>query len=147
MERFEDFEMAQGRKVQRQKIAPLIKGNSNEIRRITAQMLRKKMQHGARSANGCRPILEAKAVERSYFEMFAQRVHGGLGCEYPIIVAVGNPAIRAGSTRPESLRASGIVVRGRTLGALLAAKKSRHGRRLGRKNQLSGSHPLQLRHQ
>src|SRR5439155_20195858 len=118
-----------GRKVQRQKIAPLVKRNSREIRRIPAQVLREKMQHGAGSANGCRPILEAKPVEGSYFEMFAQRVHSGFGLEHPIIVAVGNPAIRAGSTRPEPLRASGIVVRGRALGALIAAKKPRYRRR------------------
>ena len=58
MQRFKHFEVTQGRAVEREKLARLIKGKCGEMLAVPTQVLREVMQHSAGGSN--RVVLRVK---------------------------------------------------------------------------------------
>jgi len=92
VQRFQNLQVPQRRKIERQVVTALIKGNARQAGRIAPQMLRQVMQHGARRANRRRPILQAEPVQRGNLEMLAHGEQSRLRREDPAIVSVQYPA-------------------------------------------------------
>src|SRR5258708_4917547 len=91
MQRLENFEMAQRGEVECEEIIPLVESDASEIRGVAAKMLSEIVQHTTRSPDGCGAVLQAEAVERGDFEMFADSEEGGFGSKDPIVVTVDDP--------------------------------------------------------
>src|SRR5690348_17221894 len=93
MQWFENFEMAQSGEVEREEIIALVERDASEIRGIAAKVLCEIVQHATGSADGCRAVLQTKAVERGNLEMVANSEESSFRSEDPIIVTVDDPAV------------------------------------------------------
>src|SRR6266481_6018208 len=84
--------MAQGGEVEREEIVALVERDASEIRRVAAKMLSEIVQDAACCADGGGAVLQTEAVECGDFEMVADGEESGFRSEYPIVVAIDDPA-------------------------------------------------------
>ena len=138
---FEDFEVPHRCLIELEVIRRFVAGARSEIRDVPAQMLGQIMQHGARRADGRWLVFQAETVERSDFEMVAQRELGGFGHEHPIVVAIKNPARPCGCTRES---AAGFHAGNSGALTRAATEQLAQRRRFARTNDFRGTQACQL---
>jgi len=88
MQRLENLEVLQRRRVEHEIVCDLIKSQPREVCHVAAQMLADVMQRAAGRADRRRAALKPEAVERGNLEMILQRELRRLEREHPAVVAV-----------------------------------------------------------
>ena len=94
--RFEDFQIAQGDRIQRHEIRALIEGQACQGRDVAPQMLCQVMNHRSRRPHRRRAVLQPKTVQRGHFEMLPHCKLRGLRGEDPVLVRIQNRGLPSG---------------------------------------------------
>ena len=94
MQRLENLEVLQRRRIEHEGVGDLVKREPSKVRHVAPQVLADVMQRAAGRTDRRRAALQPEAVERGDLEMILQRELRRLEREHPAVVAVEHADIR-----------------------------------------------------